>query len=107
MYDAIELGSFGRPLSLNAEYNGRGTSETSSLLDYLGSEDSQINSLGDRIELSNTFGSLDKREKMIIYLKFYAGLSQAEIGKRLGISQMHVSRLQRCALGKLRRDLTG
>ena len=39
--------------------------------------------------------------------KFYAELSQSEIAARLGISQMHVSRLQRSALGKLKQSLVG
>ena len=38
-------------------------------------------------------------------MKFYSGLSQTEIAKRLGISQMHVSRLQRNALSKLKEGL--
>jgi len=38
---------------------------------------------------------------------YYKGLSQTEIAKRIGICQMHVSRLQRLALGKLEQELTG
>ena len=68
----------------------------------MGSDDPQFDRLSDRIDLNNTLGCLDKREKMIIYLKFYAGHSQTEIAKRLGISQMHVSRLERRALMKMR-----
>ena len=48
---------------------------------------------------------LDPREQKIIYLKYYAGLSQTAIADRLGISQMHVSRLQRNALSKLKLGL--
>ena len=55
--------------------------------------------------LTNTISCLDRREKAIIYMKFSVGLSQVEIGKRLHISQMHVSRLQRTALSKLKQDL--
>jgi RNA polymerase sigma-B factor len=40
-----------------------------------------------------------------VILKFYSGLSQSEIVGRLGISQMHVSRLQGAALGKLKTSL--
>ena len=57
------------------------------------------------MDLGQTFCSLTKREKAIIYMKFYSGLSQTEIAKRLGISQMHVSRLQRHALGLLKEAL--
>ncbi len=74
-------------------------------MDYIGAEDPQFEKLGDRIDLGQTFGSLTKREKAIIYMKFYVGLSQTEIAKRIGISQMHVSRLQRHALRLLKEAL--
>jgi RNA polymerase sigma-B factor len=40
-------------------------------------------------------------------MRFFEGLSQAEVAKRLGISQMHVSRLQHRALQKLKQVLSG
>ncbi len=49
---------------------------------------------------------LDERERKIIGMTFYEGLPQTEIAKRLGISQMHVSRLLRRALNKLRQMLS-
>ena len=45
------------------------------------------------------------REQKILYLKFFSGLSQSAIAQRLGISQMHVSRLQRSALAKLKQSI--
>ena len=71
-------------------------------MDYIGAKDPQFEKLEDRIDLGQTFGSLTRREKAIIYMKFYVGLSQTEIAKQLGISQMHVSRLQRHALRLLK-----
>jgi RNA polymerase sigma-B factor len=44
---------------------------------------------------------LDEREREILRLRFHEDLTQAEIGERVGCSQMHVSRLVRTALGKL------
>ena len=49
---------------------------------------------------------LPEREQRILNLRFYGNLTQAEIGQRLGISQMHVSRLLARALGHLRHQLT-
>ena len=46
---------------------------------------------------------MDPRERLIVYLKFFQNLKQKEIGRRLGCTQMHVSRLQRRALEKMRR----
>ncbi len=105
IYDTFEVGNYGRPLSLDAEYDGNGTKDISTVMDYIGAEDPQFEKLEDRIDLGQTFGSLTRREKAIIYMKFYIGLSQTEIAKRLGISQMHVSRLQRHALRLLREAL--
>ncbi len=105
VFDTFEVGNYGRPLSLDAEYDGNGSKDVSTVLDYIGAEDPRFEKLGDRMDLGQTFSSLTNREKAIIYLKFYVGLPQTEIAKRIGISQMHVSRLQRHALGLLREGL--
>ncbi len=105
VYDTFEVDKCGKPLSLEAEYNGDGTGESSSLMDYLTSEDAEFEKLTDRIALADAFRSLNKREKTIIDLKFYKGLTQANIAEHLRISQMHVSRLQRNALTKLKQIL--
>jgi len=105
VYDTFEVDKCGKPLSLDAEYDRDGTGESSSLMDYLASEDAEFEKLIDRISLADALGSLNEREKTIIHLKFYKGLSQTEIAKCLCISQMHVSRLQRNALVKLKRAI--
>ena len=98
----IGVENYGRPLSLHTEYkNGDGSSETY-LIDRVGSWDPEFETLMDKLDLDNSFRCLGKRERTIIYLKFYGGLTQMEIAGRLPKSQMHVSRLQRRALGKLR-----
>jgi RNA polymerase sigma-B factor len=48
---------------------------------------------------------LPAREQRILIMRFYGNLTQSEIGERLGISQMHVSRLLARALGYLRDQL--
>ena len=58
--------------------------------------------LEDRANLERAFEVLSRRERIILFLRFYESVSQAEIAKRLGVSQMHVSRLQHKALEKLR-----
>lgn len=107
VYDTFEVGAYGRPLSLEAGYIGNGSGDPVSLLEYVGMEDPAFDRLSDRMDLTNTLQCLDQREETIVYLKFYAGLSQTKIAERLGISQMHVSRLQRRALEKLREVLAG
>jgi RNA polymerase sigma-B factor len=56
----------------------------------------------DRAVLEPALRALDERERRILELRFFADLSQVEIADELGISQVHVSRLQRGALDKLR-----
>jgi RNA polymerase sigma-B factor len=59
----------------------------------------------DRILLSHGFHVLDDRERLLLRLAYFEGLSQAKIAKRVGISQIHVSRLTRRALAKLRAEI--
>jgi RNA polymerase sigma-B factor len=65
-----------------------------------GSEDA-LHALEDRLDIGHVLGELDARSQAILVMRFGLELSQAEIGERLGISQMHVSRLLRAALAEL------
>ncbi len=56
----------------------------------------------DRIALAGGFHVLDSRERLLLRFAYFEGLSQAQIACRVGISQIHVSRLTRRALAKLR-----
>jgi RNA polymerase sigma-B factor len=59
----------------------------------------------DRIALARGFRVLDPRERLLLKLAYFEGMSQARIAKRVGLSQIHVSRLTRRALGKLRAEI--
>jgi RNA polymerase sigma-B factor len=59
----------------------------------------------DRHLLASGLGALDERERRIIQLRFYDGLTQTQIANEIGISQMHVSRLIRRALETMREEL--
>ena len=103
--ETFEVERFGKPLSLDAQYESDDSEDVSSILDYMGVPDADLEGLADRVDLELALDGVDSREQAIIYLKFYSGLSQSAIAKRLGISQMHVSRLQRTALNKLKSSL--
>ncbi len=107
VFDTFEVANLGRPLSLEAEYDKDGNTEPSALLNHLGREAPELIGLVDKLDLAHCISCLSQREKAIISLKFYAGLSQSTIAQRLGVSQMHVSRLQRNALTKLKGTLQG
>ncbi|MGB2710217.1 MAG: SigB/SigF/SigG family RNA polymerase sigma factor [Conexibacter sp.] len=67
----------------------------------LGGEDPAFEVAEQRIELSQAMRSLSERERRIVLLRFFGGLTQREIAERVGISQMHVSRLLRRALERM------
>jgi RNA polymerase sigma-B factor len=48
---------------------------------------------------------LEERERRILHLRFFEGLTQSQIAQQVGISQMHVSRLIRRSLEKLRQEI--
>jgi RNA polymerase sigma-B factor len=80
-------------------------SESSSFADQMGSEDEQLENLEYRASLAPEMAKLPERERKILFLRFYRGMTQSEIAERLGISQMHVSRLLNRTLMRLREAL--
>jgi len=55
--------------------------------------------------LAPGFAALDERERLILHLRFFKGLTQSQIAQQVGISQMHVSRLIRRALERIREEI--
>ena len=100
--EAQELGQAYNLLSLDSELAAEGEAKSTTLLDYVGMQDSDLDLLEDKANLERAFDVLDPRERVIVYLRFYQNVSQTEIAKRLNVSQMHVSRLQARALSKLK-----
>jgi RNA polymerase sigma-B factor len=91
--------------SLDAPLSER--DDSNELADVLGAEDEQVQHTVDMESVTAHWGELPTREQRILLLRFYGNLTQAEIGERLGISQMHVSRLLARALDFLRQRLSG
>ena len=79
----------------------------STLADSLGEEDPQMEHMLGMQAVATHWGELPLREQEILLLYFRGGMTQAQIGQRLRISQMHVSRLVAHALGYLRSRLLG
>jgi RNA polymerase sigma-B factor len=74
-------------------------------LESLGAEEPQYAVSEDRAVLAPGFRVLDERERKILHLRFFKGLTQSQIAQQVGISQMHVSRLIRRALEKIREEI--
>lgn len=104
--EAQELGHVYNLLSLNSEMDSEDDKKSSSLLDYLGRDDLSLQNVENQVALENALESLSGRERLVVSLRFYQGLSQSETARILGVSQMHVSRLQAKALLKLKHALT-
>jgi len=75
------------------------------LADMLGDDDPDVAHTIDMEAVNKHWDELPEREQRILVMRFYGNLTQTEIGERLGISQMHVSRLLARALGHLKSRL--
>ncbi|HEV3380451.1 MAG TPA: SigB/SigF/SigG family RNA polymerase sigma factor [Trebonia sp.] len=79
--------------------------DSAQLADVIGSDDEGMEHAIDMQAVATHWNELPEREQRILVMRFYGNLTQAEIGTRLGISQMHVSRLLTRALAHLRARL--
>lgn len=73
-----------------------------SVAEALGGEDEEYEHAEQRVSLEPLLSLIGERERAVLDLRFGADLTQAEIGERIGVSQMQVSRLIRQALIRLR-----
>ena len=106
--ESMEAGQSFRVISLDKPIKtnkNKSSNEKFSLIDNIGTE-SRDDSFLNKEMLKKALENLNEREKKLIYLRFYEGLTQKEIADRLGLSQMHVSRLLNESLKKLRRKIT-
>jgi RNA polymerase sigma-B factor len=92
-------------LSLDNIYLNSSEDHGFSLMDYLGDEDDDFSLADDRDTLAKLLSVLTEREQKVIYMRFFRGMTQIEIANKLDISQMHVSRLLRKILEKLRGEI--
>jgi RNA polymerase sigma-B factor len=97
--EALQAGRSYRPASLDAPIGH--DPEHGPLRDTLGSIDHHYDYVEIGADVEPAFQHLPERQREIIELRFFHDLTQAEIAARLGISQMHVSRLLRRALDDL------
>jgi RNA polymerase sigma-B factor len=81
------------------------TGEPTELAALLGDADPSLDLVDDRVSLVPLLDALPAREREILLLRFYGNMTQTEIAERVGISQMHVSRLLAATLAKLREGL--
>ena len=108
--DVDETKKFARAVdtrSLDAAIQPEAEGGDTTTLDLLGAKDKEYEASLNRITLETALDGLPIREKTIITLKFYRGMTQRQIAERVALSQMHVSRLERRALLRLRSLVRG
>jgi RNA polymerase sigma-B factor len=103
--EALESGRAYSSLSLSAGSAGHDDDGELDPLESLGTEEHQYEVSEDRAVLAPGFRVLDERERKILHLRFFEGLTQSQIAQQVGISQMHVSRLIRRSLEKIREEI--
>ncbi|MFJ4205282.1 RNA polymerase sigma factor SigF [Streptomyces sviceus] len=89
-------------LSLEAEMPG---TDGYALSDALGVPDPGYDIVVDRVAVGPCLKALPERERTILYLRFFQGMTQSGIAEELGISQMHVSRLLSTCFAQLREEV--
>ncbi len=90
--------------SIDAQVGG--DADAPLLADRLGAEDPDLEGVEYRESLKPLLAALPARERRILVLRFFHGLTQSQIADEVGISQMHVSRLLARSLATLREGMT-
>ncbi len=105
--EVLEAFESGRAYNSLSIYSS-GTSEDEDaleLLDYLGTDEGEYELVEQRRFLAPAMDLLDDRERLILHLRFFEGMTQTQIAARVGISQMHVSRLIRKSIEVMRQHM--
>jgi RNA polymerase sigma-B factor len=101
--EGLESANAYNTLSLDAP--DQNEADATTVLDGLGGEDEALESVEYRESLKPLLAQLETREKRILTLRFFRGMTQSQIAEEIGISQMHVSRLLARTLTELRAGL--
>jgi RNA polymerase sigma-B factor len=102
--EAMEAGSLYRLVSLDGSVTP--DDEGGELASCLGDDDPEFERIEHRSEIDELLEVLPARERRIVELRFFEGMTQSEIAERVGVSQMHVSRLLTRSLELLRTEAT-
>jgi RNA polymerase sigma-B factor len=101
--EAMEAGSAYAPVSLSA---GPGADGELDPMETIGTEDAGFERSEQRASLEPALEMLPEREREILRMRFEDGLTQTQIAEQVGVSQMHVSRLIRKSLARMRAELS-
>lgn len=102
--EGLVAGSSYNTLSIDTG-GGSEDDEARAIADVLGDVDAGLDRIEDREALRPLLEALPERERMVLVLRFFESMTQTQIAERVGISQMHVSRLLAKSLARLRDKL--
>jgi RNA polymerase sigma-B factor len=102
--EVMEANHNRRPLSLDRPA-GSNDEDEATPTEWIGSEDEGFELVEGRIALDSALPFLDERERLVLRLRFVDDLTQSQIAERIGHSQMHVSRILRRALARIREQI--
>jgi RNA polymerase sigma-B factor len=100
--ESIEAAQAYQSMSL---FTPLGDDDRTTIADTVGGHDRDLAAVEDRSALSVMLSHLPEREQRIVVMRFYGNMTQSQIAAEIGVSQMHVSRLLKGALGQLREEL--
>jgi RNA polymerase sigma-B factor len=103
--EALDSSRAYNTVSLSAPAPDDGEDDGGDPLEHLGDEDKGFELAEERQLLREGFKDLGERERQILHMRFFVGLTQSDIAERVGISQMHVSRLIRQSIDRVRERL--
>jgi RNA polymerase sigma-B factor len=101
--EAMQASQGHHAVSLDAP-GGRGGDgeEPAPLGERIGSEDLGFETVEYGVAIEPTLGEISERDRLVLHLRFAEDLTQSEIAERVGVSQMHISRILRSTLDRLR-----
>lgn len=105
--EALEVSHALDPISLDERVPPESDGASLSIADQIGSHDPDLQAWSDYAALKSALARLPEKQRQVLQLAYFEGFSQAEIARRMNVSQMHVSRVQRRALAALREMLEG
>ncbi|WP_234793545.1 RNA polymerase sigma factor SigF [Mycolicibacterium porcinum] len=91
--------------TLSIDSGGGGDEEAPAIVDTLGDLDAGLDRIDNRETLRPLLAQLPERERTVLLLRFFESMTQTQIAERVGVSQMHVSRLLAKSLARLRDQL--
>ena len=94
------------PVSLYEPVFGDG-GESACIMDQIGDTKNGDEQWLEQIALEEAVSRLSPRERRILALRFYDGRTQTEVAREIGISQAQVSRLEKGAIGRIKKELDG